>query len=1012
MKRTVPVLLAVFALLVTAAMPVAAARPDGATGGQTQVYLVAMADEPVIAYDGDVAGLPATKPGKGHKTNPSSANAQAYAAHLRNKHDKALRSIGGAERIYDYTFAVNGFAAVLTPAQAGQLRSVDGVVSVRADEMRHAQTDNSPSFLGLDQPNGLWQQAGGQGAAGEDVIVGVVDTGIWPEHPSFSDRRYNSKGDKKVYDDPPADWFGICQKGEQWNPSDCNLKLIGARYFNAGYIASAGGLPEHEYNSARDAEGHGTHTSSTAAGNAGVHATLFGRDFGVISGIAPRARVAMYKALWGGSGTTSDLAAAIDAAVADGVDVINYSIGSDTPALAGLDELAFLFAENAGVFVAVSNGNAGPGAGTGGSPASAPWVTAVGASTQDRTFEGTAVLGNGTTLRGASVTPGTNGSLQLVDSADAANGVDNPDIAGSDAEEAELCYPGELDPAVVSGNIVLCLRGVNARVDKSLAVDQAGGLGMILYNPSDAQALVTDTHWVPSVHVNFTDGSAAKAYIASAGAAATAEITAGVAVEAPGSVMADFSSRGPNGAATEIMKPDVTAPGVNILAGHTPTPPLLEGGAPGELFQSISGTSMSSPHVAGVGALIKQLHPDWDGSRIKSALMTTARQDVVKEDGVTPADPFDFGAGHIVPNTAVDPGLVYDAGLFDYAAFLCGNVPGVFDAESCDFLAGAGFSFEASQLNLASIAADEIIGPETITRTVTSVAAGDTTWTATVDVDGYSAEVPDSFTLAEGASETFDVTFTRTDAPIGEWRFGELVLTSGDYVVRSPIALRAAAIAAPDLETGEAAADSGELTWDVTVGYDGTLSANGHGLAADNAEVVHLNPDSDADISTGTFTDGVVFNDFTLTGAQYYAGGLHEDVAVVGDLDVFLFYDADNDGFELADLVVQAADGDSDEIAELVHPEDGAYRLVLHGWGAPPGGVDVTRHQWTVATGADAGSLVANAGTGDPFAVANGDVVQITAAYSGVTSGEYRGLVEYTDGTDILSSTVVYLTRP
>lgn len=1011
MKRTIPVLLATLALLVTAVMPVAAARPDGAAGGQSQVYLVAMSGDPIVAYEGELAGLPATKPGKGHKTNPSSANAQRYAAHLKDEHAQAVRRVGGATLIYDYTFAVNGFAAVLTPAQAGQLRDVDGVLSVRADEMRHIQTDNSPSFLGLDRPGGLWQQAGGQGAAGEDVVVGVIDTGIWPEHPSFSDRRGNRKGGLKVYD-RPTDWFGICQKGEQWNPSDCGLKLIGARYFNAGYIASAGALPEHEYNSARDAEGHGTHTSSTAAGNAGVHATIFGRDFGIISGIAPRARVAMYKALWGGSGTTSDLAAAIDAAVADGVDVINYSIGSDTPALAGLDEIAFLFAEDAGVFVSVSNGNAGPGAETTGSPASAPWVTAVGASTQDRTFEGTAILGNGTTLRGASVTQGTNGALRLVDSASAGNGVDNPDINGSDAEEAQLCYPGELNPAVVAGNIVVCLRGVNARVDKSLAVDLAGGAGMILYNPSDAQALVTDLHWVPSVHVNFTDGSAAKAYIASAGAAATAEITAGVAVSAQGSVMADFSSRGPNGAAIEIMKPDVTAPGVNILAGHTPTPPLLEGGAPGELFQSISGTSMSAPHVAGVAALIKQLHPDWDGSRIKSALMTTARQDVFKEDGVTLADPFDFGAGHIVPNTAADPGLVYDAGFPDYLAFLCGNEPGVVGPATCDSLIGAGFSPEASQLNLASITADEIIGPETITRTVTSVAAGSTTWTATVNVPGYSAEVPAPFTLASGASQPFDVTFTRTDAPIEEWRFGELMLTSGAYVVRSPIALRAAAIAAPGLQTAEATADSGELTWDVTVGYDGTLSANGHGLSADTAEVVHLNPDTDQDISTGTFTDGVVVNDFTLTGAQYYAGGLHEDAAVVGDLDVFLFYDADNDGFELADLVAQAADGDSDEIVELVHPEDGAYRLVLHGWGAPTGGVDVTRHQWTVATGVDAGSLVATAGTGDPFAVANGDVVQITAAYSGVTSGEYRGLVEYSDGTDILSSTVVYVTRP
>ena len=1005
--RKLLALLTSLSVLAMAAAPVAAVAPQ-ALGEPGSVYVVVMDGQSVYEYDGGVAGIPATKPAKAKKVNPQAANVQQYVAHLKGRHDAAINLAGGGKKLYDYTFGANGFAAVLTSTEAARLTQQPGVLAVMRDQMRTVQTDNSPRFLGLDAPGGLWQDLGGQSLAGEDVIIGVIDTGIWPDHPSFSDRAGNAKGAKKVYD-PPTDWFGICQKGEQWNPSDCSDKLIGARYFNAGFIQAAGGLPDHEYNSARDAEGHGTHTASTAGGNAGVQAEIFGRDFGTISGIAPRARIAAYKGLWGGSGVTSDLAAAIDAAVADGVDVINYSIGSDTPSLTGADELAFLFANDAGVFASISNGNAGPGAQTAGSPASAPWITAVGASTQDRTFEGSATLGNGATYTGASVTAGTDGQQPLVDSEDVA-------LAGADPDEAELCFPGTLDPAKVSGKVVLCLRGVNARVDKGLAVDQAGGVGMILYNPNDAQALVTDTHWVPAVHINFSDGTAIKAYIDAAGAGATAEIGAGEKAPAQGSVMADFSSRGPNGAAFDIIKPDVTAPGVNILAGHTPTPPLLEGGAPGQLFQSISGTSMSAPHVAGVAALLVQLHPDWTPDMIKSALMTTGRQDVVKEDTTTAADPFDFGAGHIVPNSAGDPGLVYTSSFNGYLAFMCDAAPQVFadPAATCATLGGAGFSLDASDLNLASIGVAAVVDEQTVTRTVTSVTPGASTWTASITgIDGFDATTPASFTLNEGESETFEITFSTTTAEPEEWSFGALTLTDGTHTVRSPIALRATAVDAPDEAVVEGAAESGETTFDVNVGYAGTLTADGFGLAADDDLAVHLNPDSDADIATDTFTDGVVFNDFTLTGAQYYAGGLDEDATAVGDLDVFLFYDADNDGFTLSDLLAQAADGDSHEIVELLAPEDGAYRLVLHGWGAFPGGVDVTRHQWTVAqAGADTGSLIGTAGTGDPFPVAPGDTVSVTAAWSGLTDlGEYRGVVGLSDGTTTWDSTVIRVIR-
>ena len=305
------------------------------------------------------------------------------------------------------------------------------------------------------------------------------------------------------------------------------------------------------------------------------------------------------------------------------------------------------------MFSSVSNGNAGPGVGTGGSPASVPWVTAVGASSQDRTFANTVTLGNGATYSGASVTNAL-AATKLVDAADAG---------------AELCIVGELDPEVVAGNVVLCKRGVNARVEKSEAVDEAGGVGMVLYNAVSPQEIVTDNHFVPSTHLVFEDGLEVKEYIASAGEAATAALSAGTFTPQEAPDMAAFSSRGPNGAAPDLIKPDVTAPGVVILAGNSPTPFL---GAPDQLFQAISGTSMSSPHTAGAGALLRQAHPTWTPAQIKSALMTTAYQEVNKEDGETPADPFDMGAGHIDPTPANDPGLTYNTDFSDYLTFLCG----------------------------------------------------------------------------------------------------------------------------------------------------------------------------------------------------------------------------------------------------------------------------------------------------------------------------------------------------
>ena len=490
---------AVVSLVVpTIAAPVAAAE-------KAKPYVVVMAGEPISAYDGGRRGLTATKPATGKKVDRRSAAVRDYQAFLRREHDRSLKQggVATARKLHDYSFALNGYAALLTPSQVDRISLQKGVVRVLEDGMRHAHTDSSPRFLQLTADGGPYDR----GITGEDVVVGVIDTGIWPEHPSFADD--GSYGPSPV---PPIPCeFGNTAHNANDAPFTCNDKLLGARQMLSTYRAVLGAEDE-EFDSARDDSGHGTHTASTAAGNARVLARIFGLPVARIAGIAPRARVVAYKALGELGGFTSDLAAAIDRAVADGVDVINFSIGGGA-GLPSADELAFLFAANAGVFVATSAGNDGPGPETVGNPATMPWVTAVGASTQRRFFEGVVTLGNGARYRGASVTRNLS-SRPLIDAGS----------AGS-----ELCEPGKLDAAKVTGKVVLCLRGVVGRLEKSKAVFGAGGVGMVMYNANDVDNLFTDNHWVPSVHIDNTPGLAIKAYIA-----ATATPTARISVRTDG----------------------------------------------------------------------------------------------------------------------------------------------------------------------------------------------------------------------------------------------------------------------------------------------------------------------------------------------------------------------------------------------------------------------------------------------------------------------------------------------
>ena len=523
---------------------------------------------------------------------------------------------------------------------------------------------------------------------GEGVIIGIVDGGIWPESLSFTDRTGSngnaSKDGKLDYQQIPG-WHGKCTPGEQFNASHCNQKLIGARYYNAGWGGNAGidaQLP-WEFNSPRDFGGHGTHTASTAGGNQNVPATGDAAVFGSISGIAPRARIAAYKVCWetgtGGSCFTTDSVAAIDQAVADGVDVINFSISGSRTNFRDPVEIAFLFAADAGIFVAASAGNAGPATRTVAHPG--PWLTTVAAGTHNRDGQGSVTLGNGSTYFGASsATP--IGPRPLIDSTAAG-------LPGADPVALALCFAAEdnggtpvLDPAKVAGKIVVCDRGVSARINKSLAVQQAGGAGMILVNTS-VNSINADLHFVPTVHLQSTDRAAVKAYAATANPTATINAST-IIYNAQAPFTAAFSSRGPllagNG---DVLKPDLMAPGQDVLAAVAPP------GNNGRSFDIYSGTSMSSPHVAGLAALMKEKYPSWSPMMIKSALMTTA-YDVL--DGGTPPPPntnpvliFRQGAGHVQPNSALNPGLVYDSGFNDWLALICATQPQGLDA-TCNAL--------------------------------------------------------------------------------------------------------------------------------------------------------------------------------------------------------------------------------------------------------------------------------------------------------------------------------------
>jgi len=982
---------AIVAVATTLSLTAVAQDTGKARHQPSKLYIVQMADAPVVGYTGGISGLKATKPMRGRKIDPLSNDVVRYAGYLTAKHDAVLLQIGGARKAYSYNYSFNGFAAELSEAQAAALKAMPGVINVSKDEARALDTSSTPAFLGLSDTGGLWDQLGGVGSAGENIIIGIVDTGIWPESLSFSDRTGTNgnatKDGKLSYHQIPG-WHGKCTPGEEFNASDCNQKLIGARYYNAGWGGNAeiDSLFPFEFNSPRDWAGHGTHTASTAGGNNGVPATGAASIFGAISGMAPRARIAAYKVCWadqptGGGCFNSDSVAAIDQAVADGVDVINFSISGSLTNFLDPVEVAFLFAADAGVFVAASAGNSGPATSTVAHPG--PWLTTVAAGTHNRNGNGSVTLGNGVTYFGASVATAV-GPKSLIDSTAAG-------LPGADATLVALCYAAVdndgtavLDPALVAGKIVVCDRGVTARVNKSRAVQEAGGAGMILLNTSP-NSLNADFHFVPTVHLQNTDRAAVKTYASTVGATATIN-PATIVYDAPAPFTAAFSSRGPlRAAGGDLLKPDLIAPGQDILASVAPP------NNAGRDFDMYSGTSMSSPHVAGLAALLKDLHSDWSPMMIKSALMTTG-SDVLDGPNTNPLVIFRQGAGHVKPNSAADPGLVFNSGFNEWLGFLCGT--GQLNAPYCPSI-----KIDPSNLNTASIAIGDLAGVQTVTRTVTNVGSGPATYTASVTgMAGITVAVsPPAFTINPGQTQTFSVTFTRTTAALNAYTGGQLTWSDGAHNVRIPLVVRPVALAAPAQVSGS----GGPINYNVTFGYTGAFTATARGLipATTTSGSVADDPTNSACSLTSpnaqlvpvTVTAGTTYARFSLFDADVNAGS---------DIDLCVFNSAST-------LVGISGSGTSAEEVNLLNPAAGNYTVVVQGWGVV-GSSPFKLHTWLLAI-ADAGNMTVTAPASATLGAT--DVIGLTFN-SLAPATKYLGSVAYSGIAGLPNPTIVRVDMP
>ncbi|KAM7256682.1 hypothetical protein ACFE04_012423 [Oxalis oulophora] len=616
------------------------------------------------------------------------------------------------------------------------------VISIFKSRTMKLHTTRSWDFMALN-PQRIRQTTSLSSSSCHDTVVGIIDSGIWPESESFQE---------EVGMGPiPETWRGKCVKGDQFEPlKHCNRKLIGARFYLRGYEQRYGSLISNtEYRSARDFLGHGTHTASIAVGSIVNNASFLGIGQGIARGGAPRARLAVYKVCWGTNNYNvncgdDDILAAFDDALHDGVNVISVSLGLSPPLapfFASTTDIASFHAMQLGVTVVFSAGNDGP------DPSMVlnvnPWSISVAASSIDRTFPTEITLNSNFYITGQSlVTKEFKGKL-----ADSRDYFDNGQIP--------------------------------------------------------------DVNFIPTVQVDYFQGTLIRNYLTPLKKLPVIQITPSQTVigRSPAPVVAYFSSRGPSSLSPDFLKPDISAPGVNILAAWPPhTPPSLD---PTDnrsvLWNFLSGTSMSCPHVSGVAALLKSVHPNWCPAAIRSALMTTAytkdtTRDSILSGGTTKgSDPFDIGAGHIDPSEAMDPGLVYETNPNDYVLFLCNSG---YTQEQINIILLPSPSLDTrcikkstnDNINYPSITLSNLQSTTKIKRSVRNVGQNKNAiyFATLVKPHGVEVKVWPKVLIFSCWKEqlTYYVTFTPLKESQGRYDFGEIIWSDGFHNVRSPLVVQ------------------------------------------------------------------------------------------------------------------------------------------------------------------------------------------------------------------------------
>lgn len=917
------------------------------TGSKAETYIVQL-DAPAVP----------TRAGAESRGEARAQSESAYRAELKSDQADLVSSISGitggsADVLYRYTEAINGIAVKLTRAQAQKVSRLDGVAAVQVDFERELTTDKGPEWIGAPTVwDGTNVPAGFEGNQGEGVIVGILDSGLNPANPSFHDVVPESEGgDGYDHTNPlgAGNYLGMCDPANtaqyvaNWG---CNDKLIG--YYNFENPAAGGNPRDDVY----DDDGHGSHTGSTTAGNQ-VDATAYAaegtpNEFSVtstIKGVAPHANIIGYDVCDGGCQGFSILAS-INQAILDDVDVINYSIGSAAASnpWTDPDAVAFLNAREAGIHVATSAGNAGPGAATLGSPGDVPWMTTVGATTHDRKYVASVTdlasdAGAGPAdIAGAGLSGPTDGAFPLVDAASINNNA--------------LCEAGKFPAGTdLAGQIILCDRGVTGRVEKGEVVAALNAEGMILANDAaSGDSLNGDAHALPAAHITYDDGVALRQWMGSVtGEEAALSGSVADVKDENGDIMAAFSSRGPN-RAVSMISPSVSAPGVDILAAA---------GAGNEVvWEFISGTSMASPHTAGALTLLKGMQLDlpeaeqWSPAEAQSALMTTSEREITDSDG-TPADWFDMGSGRIELRNAAKAGFVLDEDLAGYQA--------------ADPATGG----DVRDLNTASMADDECLQTCEWTRTLTGTATGAGTWTVSVEniSEGVTLHA-DVDTVALSAGGTADVTVTATvDAgmPTDEWLFGTLVLTppAGSEAPEAhlPVGVLPSAGVLPesiDITTRRDAGSQAQSGFEAIAISD--LQIDVSGLVPEKRvelSIVEDSTNTDAFDGNGTKVEMLE----VPAGATSLIAKLENPTAP--DFDLFVGTGEVTE----ANVLASSASAGSEESVVLADPEPGTYWVLVQNWEASAAGGTDTTDLVTAVVAGDRGNLRAEGPEG-PLAAA------------------------------------------